>query len=371
MGLVLPGLASCDAIGGLGIPGADCPALKDGNVAALSLQGSAEIQGQLKGFISAVYSFDQTAATLEADLLASCKELGTALGMEEAELDAEKGEGDEEGAKKVCGAVTAKLEGIISASADFQLEITAGEPVCELPIDAVTECLGNCGAVIEPGNLEASCEGGSIRGECSAECTGTCIVEGSASCGGTCNGTCEGTCNGEDVSGTCDGTCEGSCSGSCSAEASGTCEGTCEGGCSAEFESPSCTGTFKPPSVSVECQTQCAAQASASLKCSPPTIGIELKGEGEASADLKGLVDGLRVALPKIINIQKGLATRLVAQGKGLVEQGQALPSAAKETGLQGIACIAMAAETAVSASASVSVNVEASASLSGAVGTN
>ena len=84
---------------------------------------------------------------------------------------------------------------------------------------------------------------------------------------------------------------------------------------------------------------------------------------------VQALVDGLQVALPKIVNIQIGMGQRLVAQGKALVEAGQALPSIAANAGLQAVGCIAGAAEMAVSASASVSVNVEASASVSGSVG--
>lgn len=370
LGLISPVMVNCNVLGqvaGGAMAAADCPALRNGNVDALNIQGSAEVQSQVKGFLSAVYAYDQMAGSVEADLIASCRELGQAMNMDGGELEAEAGDG--EGAKKVCNAVTAKMEATLAAKGDFELRITPPKaPVCEVPIDAMKDCLADCGAVIEPGNLQASCEGGSIRGECSAECTGTCYVEGSAECGGTCDGTCNGECTGENVNGKCEGTCNGSCSGTCAVEADGKCEGTCEGSCAGSFDAPKCTGDFKPPKVSAACQTNCAAKASASVTCKPPTIGVELVGDGEASADLKGLVEGLRTAYPKIINIQKGMAARLKTQSQVLIEQSKSLPSAAQQAGAQAIGCLTAAGEAVFSASASVSVSVEASASMSAAV---
>lgn len=362
MGLASPLLVNCD---GLAIPGADCPALKDGNFASLKLEGGAEVEGKLKGFLEAVYNLDKLALDMETGLIESCGELGKAMGIADAELTAEPDGG--EGAKKVCGAVAAKVEGNIKAAGEVSLSVEIGEPKCYVDIAAMSDCLGTCGPAIDPGEFEASCEGGEVSGECSGECSGGCTLEAGAECGGKCNGTCEGKCDGEDSSGSCAGKCEGSCSATCEVEGAAECKGSCSGGCSVELKAPKCSGTFKPPSVSVDCHANCAAKLAADLHCDPPSLSIKL--EGEASADLEATIKGLEVALPKIILIWKGMGAQLVTTGEALVKQGQELPNIASKAGLQGIACIAMAGKMAVSASASISVNVEASASVGGSVG--
>jgi hypothetical protein len=371
MGLISPALVNCDGLPG--IPGADCPALKDGNFANLKLQGSAEVQGQLKGFLEAVYSFDKLTVEMEAGLIASCKELGTAIGMTDAQLAAEPGGG--EGAKKVCAAVAGEVKAKISAAGGASLKAEIGEPRCEVDVQAMMDCLAGCGAAVDPGQIEASCEGGEISGKCDAECKGSCTVEAGAgcegTCGGSCKGDCEGTCAAKDASGKCDGKCEGTCKGECTAscemKGKAQCNGKCSGGCSAEIKEPSCSGEFKPPSVNAECHMNCTAKTAGQVKCTPPSVKIKV--EGKASADLEKLIAALEVSLPKIVNIQIGMGKRLVASGEALVKTGQSLPQVASSAGLEAVACIAMAAKMAVSASASVSVNVEASASVGGSVG--
>jgi len=362
IGLASPMLVNCD---GLAIPGADCPALKDGNFADLKLEGSADVQGKLKGFLEAVYGLDKLALEMETGLIASCQELGKAVGAEGPDLEAAPDGG--EGAKKVCGAVAAKVDATIKANADISLSVEIGEPSCSADIDALVDCYGNCGAAIEPAEFEASCEGGEVSGTCEGECSGTCTLEAGAECGGKCSGTCEGKCDGEDSSGSCAGKCEGSCSASCEVEGAAECKGSCSGGCSVDIKAPKCSGDFKPPSVSVDCQANCSAKTAASVTCTPPSIDIKI--EGEAGAELQATIDGLKVALPKIVELQLGMGKRLIATGEALVKQGQELPNIATQAGLQGVGCIAMGAKMAVSASAAVSVNVEASASVSGSVG--
>jgi len=369
-GLALPALMNCN---GLPIPGADCPAMKDGNFADLKFEGSAEVQGKIKGFLEAVYSLDKLALEMETNLIASCKELGMAIGMDEAKLTAEPKGG--EGAKAVCTAVAGEVKAKLEAAGEVSLAIELGEPRCEADISAMTDCFAECGVEVSPGEFEASCEGGEVSGTCSAECQGTCTIEAGAGCEGTCEGDCKGECDGtcstenEDgtCAGKCDGTCKGECTASCKMEGKADCSGSCSGGCSAELEAPKCSGDFKPPSVSADCQANCTAKTAASAKCTPPTIDIKI--EGEASADIEALVEGLKVSLPKIVEIQIGMATKLVATGEALVSAGAELPSVASQAGLQAIGCVAIAAEMAVSASASVSVNVEASASVSGSAG--
>lgn len=372
VGLASPVLVNCDMLGSV-VPGMDCPALKDGNFAQLNFEGSAEVNGQLKGFLEAVYSLDQLALEMETNLIASCGELGTAIGMSEAEVTAEPKGG--EGAKQVCGAVAGKVKGTLEASGNASLSVEIGEPSCKADVGALMDCYGECGAAIDPGEIEASCEGGEISGKCSGECKGTCTVEAGGECGGTCegkcNGECDGTCAAENAEGgcegKCDGTCNGTCSASCKVEGKADCSGSCSGGCSVEMEAPKCSGEFKPPSVSADCQMNCAAKTAANVSCDPPSVNIKV--EGEAGAEVQALVDGLQVALPKIVNIQIGMGEKLVAQGTALVEAGKNLPSIAANAGLQAVGCIAAGAEMAIGASAAVSVNVEASASVSGSVG--
>ena len=361
-GLAAPALINCN---GLPIPGADCPALKDGNFAALKLEGSAEVQGELKGFLEAVYNLDKLAVDMEAGLIASCGELGKAAGVDEASLKAEADGG--EGAKKVCLAVADKIKATLSAAGDLSLSLELGEPRCEVNIEAMNSCLGECGAAIDPGEFSAACEGGEVSGTCEGECSGTCILEAGAECNGTCEGKCEGKCDGEDSSGSCAGTCEGTCSAACKVEGAASCSGSCSGGCSVDLKAPSCSGTFKPPSVDVDCHANCVAKTAADVKCTPPSLAISV--EGEASAEIQGLIDGLQVALPKIVEIQIGMGKRLVDVGQTIVAKGKALPQVASSAGLQAIGCVAMAAEMAISASASISLSVEASASVSASAG--
>jgi hypothetical protein len=374
LGLASPVLANCDALGGL-VPGADCPALKDGNFANLKLEGNAEATAKFKGLLEAVYSLDKLAVEMEGNLIASCGELGAAIGMPEAETKAEAGGG--EGAKKVCEAVAAKVGGILKANAEAKLTLEVGEPSCKADIKALTDCFAGCGAVIQPGEFKAACEGGEISGKCSGECKGKCTAEAGANCSGKCGGACKGKCDGKATEGeagaSCAGKCEGECTASCEMEASGSCEGSCSGECSVELEAPSCSGTFKPPSVDPSCHMQCTAKTAASVKCEPPSVSIKVDGKG--SADVEKLVAGLQVALPKIFAMWKGSAERAVGIAKGIVEGVAELPQIAQSfagtAAIQAATCAAMAVEMAGSASASLSVNVEASASVGGSVGSS
>jgi hypothetical protein len=368
VGLASPTLINCDLLGSL--PGMDCPAMKDGNFANLKFEASADVNAKLTGFLEAVYSLDQLALEMEVGLIASCGELGVAIGMSEAETKAEPSGG--EGAKKVCAAVAAKVSGTLKASGGVSLSLDIGEPSCSVDVDAMMDCYAGCGVTVEPGELSASCEGGEISGSCEGECSGGCTVEAGAECEGTCGAKCEGECDGTceaknaegKCEGKCDGTCKGTCSASCEMKGKADCKGSCSGGCSGEVKAPKCSGEFKPPSVSADCQMNCAAKTAAKASCTPPSVNIKV--EGEASAEVQALVDGLQVALPKIINIQIGMGKKLIAQAEGLVTAGAALPEIAAQAGLSAIGCIAAAVEMSVSASASISVNVEASASVSG-----
>ncbi|MBI4954730.1 MAG: hypothetical protein HY908_22100 [Myxococcales bacterium] len=362
LGLAMPFLANCKALGNI-VPGMSCDELDNGNFAALKFEGDASVQGKLKGFLEAVYNLDKLAADAEVGLIASCAELGKAAGLPEAELKADPSGG--EGAKKVCFAVAAKIENILKGGVTLSVEVK--EPKCYADVDAMMKCFGECGATIKPGELDVACEGGKISGECKGECKGSCTLEAGAKCEGSCGGSCEGKCDGKESHGSCAGKCDGTCSGSCTVTGKAECSGSCEGGCSVDVKAPKCSGTFKPPSVSVECQTSCGAKAAASFKCDPPGLSVTL--EGKAADEVKALAKGLEVALPKIIDINVRLGKKLAGTIEGVVKMGAELPSVAANAGTKAIGCIGAAVDMAASASGSIGVSVSASVKVSGSVG--
>jgi hypothetical protein len=379
----LPGPAGdlADAAGG-------CDEFAAGNF------GSLKADAKAKGFMEASYNFKKLTIDLEADLIASCAELGKGIGVADGELKAEPNNG--EGAKKVCGAVAAKIDGILKASGGGGLDVQIQEPKCYADIDALNECYGECGAAVSPGELQASCKGGEISGSCEGQCEGGCRVEAGAECKGTCSGscsgsceagfsgkcggTCDGKCEGKNTKGKCEGTCEGKCDakaeGSCSGTCSGTCSASCEvkgqaeckgqcsGGCKGTVKEPKCSGDFEPPKVDLSCQANCSLKTMGEVKCDPP--GVTIKAKGKASAELDKLIAALRVSLPKIAAIQLGAAEKLGKAGAGVAAQGEGLVSAATTGGAKLLVCLKAAVEANVSAAASVDVNVKASASVSG-----
>ena len=367
IGLAAPMLLNCGAIGNL--TGASCDELKSGDFANFQLEGNAEATAKFKGFLESVYTLDKLAGEMEVGLIASCGELGKAVGMSDAEVKADPGGG--EGAKKVCEAVAAKVSAMIKANASAKLSVEIGEPKCYADVDALTKCFGECGVTVSPGELKASCEGGEIAGQCDAECKGTCSADAGVQCKGSCGGTCDGKCDGKDSKGSCSGKCEGKCSGGCKLEGGAKCEGTCSGGCSVDIKAPKCTGEFKPPKVSADCQMKCAAKTAASVSCDPPTVKIKV--DTKAGGDIEKLVKGLEVALPKIVKIQLGMGKRLVTTAEGLVKGVAELPkvatSLAGKAAIKAGTCATMAVDMAAGASGSISINVKASASVGGSVG--
>jgi hypothetical protein len=390
-----PMLASCEALGGIakkaGVPGADalegCPELERGDL------GKLKVDAKLKGFLEATVNFDKLAVDLEVGLIDSCAELGKALGLKDGQLKAKAGGG--KGAEKVCGAVGAKLDAFMKANASANLAIEIGEPDCFADIEALTKCYADCGAAIKPGELKAACEGGEISGECSGTCQGSCTVEAGAQCkgscsarcsgkceadfSGTCGGTCKGKCDGKNTSGKCEGrcegscsakaegscggTCEGSCSGGCEVKGQADCKGSCEGGCSVDYNAPKCSGEFKPPSVSLDCQASCSAKSLASFSCEPPKVRVRVNGK--SSAEIERVVAALEVALPKIaeIGLEKGKAIGKV--GASLVSQVEGAVDGAMSAGAKAGVCLGFAAKMAASAAASVSANIDVSVKVS------
>ncbi|NUP10329.1 MAG: hypothetical protein HOW73_30130 [Polyangiaceae bacterium] len=395
LGVGSPMLASCEALNSvakdptkLAEAAEGCPEFDKGDFSGIQLDA------KLRGLLDASAKFDKVAADMEMGLIQSCGELGKALKMNEADLKAEPKDG--EGAKKVCGAVAGKLDAFMKANASAKISVTVTAPKCYADIDAMTKCFEECGSPVSPGEFKASCQGGEVSGECSGKCEGSCDVEpGSASCKGSCKGSCsgkceasfsgkcggncKGKCDGKNATGKCAGTCEGSCDaqaeGSCGGQCDGSCsascevkapkakcEGRCSGSCDVEMKAPSCSGEFKPPKVSIECQASCAAKAQASLKCDPP--GVVVLVNGQASAEVTAVVEGLKKALPKIaeINLTKGKA--VLKAGEQLVGQVKGATDAIGKAGVKAATCATVAVAGVGSAVAGISASVEVSASV-------
>jgi len=391
-----PLLANCSAINGaLGAAGVESPdcsdELKSGNFANVKADAG------VKGFLDASSKFKGAVDKMEVDLIASCRELGKGIGMSDDELKGDPDGG--KGADKVCSAVGAKISAMVKANADAQLTVEITPPSCGADIEAMQSCFQECGSPIKPGELKASCSGGEISGKCDGECKGSCTVEAGADCKGSCTGSCDGSCDAS-FSGTCGGKCDGKCDGNdskgakcagncvgkCDAQAHGSCGGSCSGkcdascevkgqakcsgechaDCSVEMKAPKCSGEFKPPSVSVDCQAKCAAKGAASVQCNPPMINIVAKGK--VTTDVNKLISALRVSLPKIVKIQLGSAKALGKAGVNLVAQIKGAANGVASAGIHTAGCMTMAVTQTVDAAASIDVNVKASVNVSGSV---
>lgn len=405
LGLASPLLVNCGSgipgVGNLPGPAGDlasaaggCDEMKQGNIADLKFDGGAEVEGKIKGFLQAAAALDKVTADMEASLIASCGKLGRDLGMTDDELKAEAGGG--KGAEKVCNAVAAKVNAAVKANAEAKLSVQIDPPKCYADIDFMQNCLSECGSPVQPGKLEASCQGGEISGTCEAECKGTCTVDAGAACSGTCKascsgkceagfkgtcggkcdgkcdgkeskgaacaGTCEGKCDAK-AEGVCSGTCEGTCSGSCELKAAAKCSGSCSGGCSAELKAPKCSGEFQPPSVDPSCHLQCTAKGAATATCDPPNVRVV--ANGKVNADAQKLIGALQASLPAIAKVQLGLGKKVAAAASGVVKAGAEVKDVALKAGGKAIACVATAVDASASATASVDINIKASASVS------
>jgi hypothetical protein len=351
----------CGVLGSL--PGGECKALESGNFASVNVSGGASVKGKVVAFLEAAHQLKELSVDVEAGLIQSCAELGVAIGIPAADLKADADGG--KGAEKVCNKVSARIEAILEAGGELEIEVAP--PRCYANVEAMTQCLAGCGAPVEPGKLEGSCEGGELAGQCSGECSGSCSAQGGVECAGECEGQCNGKCDGKDVSGSCDGKCEGRCQGECKLSGKAKCSGTCTGSCSVELKGPKCTGEFKPPEVDASCHARCSAKTAKQARCEPPQVFVDAKGE--ASAELKKLALALRAKLPAIVKIQLALGQRAKLAGETVVDAGSEVAGVVSDAGMEALACIGAAVDMAASASASVSVSVEASASVSASAG--
>lgn len=351
---------------------------------------------KLEAFLSATNTFITTAGELETSLYEACERMGRDLEIPAAEMQPT---GQVPRVKAACDRVARQVQEdmqfIGQSGAGIQVDIQASPPVCEVRVDGYARCAGECDATFDPGEAHIECEGGELRGSCTAECRGSCSVQASGSCSGSCEGTCsggcsgscqgvcEGTCATRGADGQCNGRCEGTCRGTCSAGCSGSCEGQCvaevtgqcqgecRGGCSVEFQEPRCTGTVRPPRVEAECQASCDARLEAEAECRPGEANVNITGgltpEAEAkAARLRAAIShgfgSIRVAAKKL--------ERLGRAGRRMIEIGGEVPGAVAQLGLAAGACATQAVALLPQATAKVSVSIEVSASLSASAGT-
>lgn len=346
---------------------------------------------KLEAFLSATNTFVTTAAELETTLINSCEQMGRDLEIPAAEMAAS---GNTPRVKAACERVARQIhedmQFIGASGAGVRVEVQASPPVCEVRVDGYARCAGECDASFDPGEAHIQCEGGELRGQCSAECHGHCSVEAhgqcsgscegtcSGGCSGTCSGACEGTCATRGSDGQCNGRCEGTCRGTCSAGCSGSCEGQCvaevnascqgecRGGCSVEFQEPTCTGTVRPPSVSADCQASCDARIEAEAECRPGSARVNVTGgmSPEAEAKAARLRAAVEHGFGAIAVVTKKLE-RLGRAGARMIEISTEVPGAVGSLGLAAAACATSAVSLLPQATASVSVSVEVSASMS------
>ena len=346
--------------------------------------GAGAAARKVSAFLGATARFTTAAADLQSSLFDVCRQMGESLGMSSGELS-----GDMRG---TCDAVSAKLrEELQAVRGQATVEIYAAPPRCEVRAEAYASCAASCEVDVDPGAVEMTCEGGYIYGECSAQCQGECAVDVqgrcagecsgtcSGGCTGTCQGTCEGTCSSRGADGQCNGSCDGTCHGSCSAGCQGSCEGecwvsgqascqgSCRGGCSVEYQEPRCTGSYRAPSVSADCNASCEASVQAEASCEPGQFEMRVSGGADEAQ-----VERLRAAFRHFaqLGVIKEKLRRLRDSGRALVDTARNLRGM-REAGLQAIACVTEAAAVIPNAAANVSVSVEVSVSVSASASVN
>lgn len=327
--------------------------------------GANAAANRFESFMRATADLHDAAASAQRTMLEACQQMGRTLEMPESQLAKSGIEGTRDVCTLVAERIRAEMQAVNEAS-QTTVELRTQPPRCEASFDAYASCAARCDASIEPGELEMRCEGGELRGQCSASCSGRCAVDVEASCRGTCEGACEGACSVRAADGSCAGQCDGTCHGRCVADVSGQCQGECRGSCSVEWQEPYCTGDYRPPQVSAECRAACDAQVEATMECHPGRA--ELVVSGGPDAETQARAERLRTA------VAQGLATvmttrervqRLQESGRVVMSQLRELPSAIREVGISAAACSAGALADIEESLAAVSVTAEVSVSVS------
>ncbi|MCB9597060.1 MAG: hypothetical protein H6719_30330 [Sandaracinaceae bacterium] len=330
--------------------------------------GASAAASEFETFMSATYEFHTAAMDTQRTLLDACQQMGRALEMPAAQLS---GEGPE-GTRTVCAAVSQTLRTEMAAireGTQMTAEVRTRPPHCEASLDAYASCAARCDVSVTPGEMEMRCEGGEIRGQCSATCTGHCAVDVQASCSGVCEGICEGNCSARNADGSCAGSCDGTCRGQCVAEANAQCTGECRGGCSVEWQAPRCTGHYRPPEVDANCRAACEAHVDATLECTPGEAELVITGGPDAAAQerIAKVREAVRVGLATVLTVRERVQ-RLQQSGRQIANSLERLPEAVRTVGATAALCSAGAVSDLTQSLASVSVSVEVSVSVSASV---
>ena len=286
---------------------------------------------KLKGFLEATLTLQESVASAEVEMKASCVLMATELGIST--------EGD---TATVCKAVAAAIQ------EDLSVGLKAG---AKLTVDyQPAQCIVSADVAAE---VAAKCEA-SAGAEVAVTCEGTCE--------GTCKGTCEGSCEGSAGTGGSDGECNGACQGRCKGECSGGCDGHAD------------------VQASAECEAQAEIRANVEAECTEPELTVEFEADVVLDAPKvekvqSALISGLPPLLVVSAKIQGPVRAAFTTWSKAA---GQLADSSAKLYSSLGdqAACVAGQLGAAVAMIAGiqssidlqieVSVSVSASASTAG-----
>jgi len=324
--------------------------------------GASAAAQRVEAFVISVNQFADAANQLNLQLLTGCRQMAGALEVPVADIAAAATAANP--TEALCARAAQQLRDDLAAirgGVSARAEVSVTPPVCRVSVDAYATCAAQCDATYTPGEVELQCEGGELRGSCSASCTGRCAVDVS----GACNGTCEGTCSAYDAQGNCTGTCQGRCV----AQASGSCAGECRGSCSVRFTEPTCTGHVRPPQLNADCRAACDARLDARAQCTPGAMRMTLGGD--VTGDAAARAARVQAAIAGGFRTVAGLRTQLERAARSGAEMARAadgLPRAVGELSAGAAACAYAASQAAASAVASVNVSVRVSVSVSAAV---
>lgn len=324
--------------------------------------GASAAAQRVEAFVVSVSQFTDSANQLNLQLLTGCRQMAGALEVPVADIAAAAAAPNP--TEALCARAAQQLRDDLAAlrgGVAARAEVTATPPVCRVSVDAYAACAAGCDATFTPGEVEVQCEGGELRGSCSATCTGRCAVE----VNGTCSGTCEGSCSAYDTQGRCTGTCQGRCV----AAATGACTGECRGGCSVRFTEPVCTGHVRPPRIDADCRAACDARLDARATCTPGELRLALGAD--VSADAAARAARVQAAIAGGFRTVAGLRAQLertAASGAEMARAAEGLPRAVGELSAGAAACAYAASQAAASAVASVNVSVRVSVSVSASV---
>ena len=324
--------------------------------------GASAAAERVEAFVISVNQFSDAANQLNLQLLTGCRQMAGALEVPVADIAAAVSSPNP--TEALCARAAQQLRDDLAAirgGVSTRAQVTVTPPVCRVSVDAYAQCAAQCDATYTPGQVELQCEGGELRGSCSAACTGRCAVEVS----GACNGVCEGTCSAYDAQGNCAGACQGRCV----TDASATCAGECRGQCSVRFTEPTCTGRVRPPELHADCRAACDARLDARATCAPGAMRLDLATDvtGDAAARAARVQAAIAGGFRTVAGLRAQLE-RAARSGAEMARAADGLPRAVGELSAGAAACAYAASQAAASAVASVNVSVRVTVSVSASV---